>query len=579
MSIPAMPKMPDTYYWYQALEDCWKNDLFRNQTKPFDQDFEPSVIPDQMKYVPISDRKPLVQLPIGNQIVETIISYTFGAENFPRIVAKTDLQLFGPETDTEQTNVMLQDLLNDLVNTSFLKTTIVKAGRHAIAQGSCLVVIKIIRGRVRHEIINKKYVRDLVIDPSDNDRVLSFKEVIPVLCQEYPNTPPCWYWQCREFNNMGEVYYKLVECQDGVEPVFNLIDEERTPQPHNLGFCPAILVEYNDDQSVFMYTNQIENIRFYSYFESYILNGQTKNMNPQAYWSGENPDVIREMRRSSDSVWLFPPGSVGALAPNPQAYQFAMLSEERLREMILRGCRVVEIPNSNYQSGDALKIKLAPELNLINETRVELGDKVLVNILYMMLAVVIHYGNRVERQITDGSEIDVVSKVYIGSGLKIPPNINDGINPIDCDIKLGWGEIFIPTAESRNLDVQTAVMAIKGEDNETPLFSQYSVRQKMATHFDITDMAREQQQINKEEIRQFKRKVANYILESLSSQNDVKGLIAVMEQLENSNDNGVDQVFEYLTTITPKQYEQASERVEDAIDQRKEEDEPEHKGD
>ena len=29
----------------------------------------------------------------------------------------------------------------------------------------------------------------------------------------------------------------------------------------------------------------------------------------------------------------------------------------------------------------------------------------------------------------------------------------------EVDITLGWGEIFIPTAESKNLDIQTAVMA------------------------------------------------------------------------------------------------------------------------
>ena len=70
-----------------------------------------------------------------------------------------------------------------------------------------------------------------------------------------------------------------------------------------------------------------------------------------------------------------PEGKFISDAPNPQAYQYAIEMEQRLREIILRGSHTVEIPNKNYQSGEALKMKNCPWIEFDSETRTELGDR------------------------------------------------------------------------------------------------------------------------------------------------------------------------------------------------------------
>jgi hypothetical protein len=222
-----------------------------------------------------------------------------------------------------------------------------------------------------------------------------------------------------------------------------------------------------------------------------------------------------------------PEGKFLSDAPNPQSYLYALDMEHRLREIILRGSRVVEIPNENYQSGEALKMKIAPELNLVQETRTELGDRGMVELIMLMVQVTIAM-SRSKKMILDesGDEVEQVNEIYLGPGVEIPDADYE-----DIDVSLGWGEIFIPTAQSKNLDIQTAVMAVNPESGRIPLFSMLTARNAMSSHFNVVDMSAEQMQIEREKVARLQNMALEGIIQSAIKSDKMDVLIEMVKQL------------------------------------------------
>jgi hypothetical protein len=94
-------------------------------------------------------------------------------------------------------------------------------------------------------------------------------------------------------------------------------------------------------------------------------------------------------------------------------------------------------------------------------------------------------------------------------------------------------------------------MAANPENGEEPLLSQYSVRQAIARHFDVDDMIHEQMQIQKEQSRRLGLKVINSILKVAEDNKDMALLTGILEALEESEDNAIDFLVEYLRTSVP----------------------------
>ena len=512
----------DDFLELYEYERTYLNTLFDNLHLPFHQDFIGDG--ESRRYVPIEDRKPLIKVPIGKQIVETVISYTFGKGNFPKVQASTLADLFSDGASGDIVNARLQRFVNALITKSFLPSAITEAGRYALAMKRCIVYFKYVYGKPVIEVLNYKWVCNEVFDPKDNRILLSF-EYRSLTEMPDENGDICVYWNCRKFDATGEYTYKPVKAEESVEPVFTTLDDERTYE-HNLGFCPAIIMQPNrEEESIF--ASQVENIRQYSYFVSVIIMGMRKNVNPQRIWMGENPPTTQDFIRSNDSIWQMPEGKFLSDAPNPQSYMYALDMEHRLREIILRGSRVVEIPNENYQSGEALKMKIAPELNLVQETRTELGDRGMVDLIMLMIRVTIAMIKSKKIIIDEsGDEVEEINGVNLGPGIEIPDT-----NPDDIDISLGWGEIFIPTAQSKNLDIQTAIMAVNPETGKTPLFSMLTARNAMSSHFNVVDMSAEQIQIEREKIARLQNLALEGIIQAAVRGNKIDVLIEMVAQL------------------------------------------------
>jgi hypothetical protein len=512
----------DDFLELHQYDQCYHNALFDHLTFPFDQDFIGDG--ENRKYVPIERRKPLIKVPIGKQVVETVVSYTFGKGNFPKVQASTMADLYKNGATADINNAKLQRFVNALIIKSFLPSAITEAGRYALAMKKCVVYFKYVYGKPMLEVLNYKWICNEVYDPRDNRTLISFD--YRTLSESYDeNGKLCTYWNCRRFDKNGEYTYLPIKAEENVKPEFKALDQSRTYE-HELGFCPAVMMQANrEDESIF--ESQIDNIKQYSYFVSVIVMGMRKNVNPQRIWMGENPPTTQDFIRSNDSIWQMPEGKFLSDAPNPQSYLYALDMEHRLREIILRGSRVVEIPNENYQSGEALKMKIAPELNLVQETRTELGDRGMVELIMLMVQVTIAMA-RSKKMILDesGDEIEQVNEIYLGPGVEIPDADYE-----DIDVSLGWGEIFIPTAQSKNLDIQTAVMAVNPESGRIPLFSMLTARNAMSSHFNVVDMSAEQMQIEREKVARLQNMALEGIIQSAIKSDKMDVLIEMVKQL------------------------------------------------
>lgn len=544
-----------------------KNELHSHLSWPFTKDFTEAQEP---QYVPLDKRKPLVIVPIGKQIVETVVSYTFGKGNFPKVSARTTKDVFGLGENPDVVNSKLGKFVTQLVHRSFLASVIMRAARLALSMKKCIAYFKYVDGKPDWEIINWKWVQNERYK-SDGKTLESF-DCITYECGFDEDGEPCIWWHKCSYDEQGERTYAPVKHVDGEQPKFTRVEKDVT---HGLGMCPAIvLVASQDNESIF--EGQVDNIFQYSIFVSCVVVGIRKNMNPQRIWMGDTPPNMQNLIRSSDTVWAMPEGKFVSDAPNPQAYQYAIEMEHRLREIILRGARTVEIPNQNYQSGEALKMKIAPELNLVQETRTELGDRALVDMLTMATKVTCLLNERQsEREDESGDRVIERSLIKLGPDVSIP--LSEYVD--DIDITLGWGEIFIPTAESKNLDIQTAVMAIKGDDatGSDPMFSELTIRNAMSSHFNVVDMNSEQAQIERERINRLNNKAINALIDLCVKSNRPDMILKLLEAL--NEQSTVNLAYEYNSSLDINKITDtinaAIEQVEDAAEGEEPEDESE----
>jgi hypothetical protein len=270
-----------------------------------------------------------------------------------------------------------------------------------------------------------------------------------------------------------------------------------------------------------------------------------KNVSPQPIFTGDQPPNMENLIRANDNMWVLPEGKITFLEPQSQIYQFAMQEEERLRQLILIGCRVVELAQEKYLSGDAMQFKIAPELNLVSETRVELGDKALVNTIQMMCRVIVGINGR--RTETDEEITEEI--VSLGLDIEIP-------NSCEIEISLAWPDVFLETAQTRNLDMQTAIMATKADSpGSEPLFSDYSTRKDMARLLNVTDMTAEQLQIQKETTRKMIRKGVEMMMDVAARNGDQATLAKIIQRfallLESNEENPFLDLFEEYTEKDP----------------------------
>lgn len=513
--------MPPGFMDYHEYQRYYDNSLFEHLTKPYELDFEERA--GKMEYIPEKDRKPSFVASIGKQVVETVVSHTFGQDNFPQILAKTKNDVFSGISDEDETNLALQKFIDGVVQETHLNAAMLKSARNAVSQSESVVLTKLVKGVPEFEVLNRKWITKLELDPEDG-RTIDFVEETKLL--QDPDDGE-WYWHRRTVDKFSEIIFhpELFEDSDDEFPEFR----KSTEYIYNLETCPAYLLQNVDGKSIF--EGQMGNIIEYSYLVTAILVGTKKNMNPQRIFMGDEPPD-GEFTRSSDSFWAMPQGKFISDAPNPQSYLYAQQEEERIRELILRGCRVIEIPDGNYQSAEALKLKLAPETNLVQESRIEMGNKGMTRLLMGMCNFIIELNSpgKTVTKIVDGTEESFSPEIDLGYDVEIP------MVP-DFRITLGWGEIFSSTSQTKNIDVQTAALATNAELTEDPLFSKSALRKHNGRNFGISDLNAENAQLEQERIRRHVNACFAAAIKAAGDNNDIKFLGLLAEKMSEGTDD------------------------------------------
>lgn len=447
-------------------ERCYNCNLFIDRKTPWEMDYD-----SQGNYVPQKFRKPSFEDPIAKEIVDSTTASIFGYNKFPIITFKTTKDIY-EETDLIQkelecgeldeedindlderekkklkiklSNEQLRKFSSSILNSTFLSPQMLEASRLALIMGRSIIFIKVIDGVYYLEVINYKWVKNLKMDDLIPNKINSFSEIYKYEdeSESEDNMEPKYYWYRRDFTEDAEIIYHPIEDQDYGKSDWRV----KSKFVHDLGFCPAVMVETQNAKSIF--NGQLNNIISYIYLTNNIYKGVSQNMNPQWVLTTAGEEDSLTHRNSTPKrmggIWVFPGArTITPMSPDTSGYDAARSLRKDLKQSILKSCRVQEdLSPSNQQSGAALMVRFDPVIGAINEYRSCFGDKSLVKICEMIINMSIIYKKR-------GQEILIRNDSII-------PDSNDFI------VLLSWGEPTQVTEETIMQAVTNAVAAKKG---------------------------------------------------------------------------------------------------------------------
>lgn len=445
-------------------ERCYTGELFCDRGTPWEIEY------DAMgNYIPQSMRKPSFTDHIAKEIVDSVTAQVFGSERFPTINIKTTKDIYkgidlfkiddergeideDERVENEQfptrfkiklCNENLNRLSHAMFNQPLMNPAMIEATRMALIMGKAIVVPKIIDGDFYLEVINYKWVRNLVMDEKIPWKIKSFSEIYQIETVD-PKDPLRveTYWRRRDFDEERETLYQDIPVKNKL--MGWIVDKQ---SEHGYGFCPAVLFEAPNGRSIL--AGQVDNIKALTYLTNSILSGIKANMSPQwavTYPSDGITNLNNNAPKRTQTIWqFFGATSVQCMAPPMAGYEAAKNYKNDLRKEIMRACRVDnEIPTSNQQSGSALMIRLYPTMDAIGEYRICFGDKGMVRLCNYMLNMAI-----IENKRKKGS-------IKTSEGALIP--VENEFN-----ISLTWGEL-IPVTEDTVLKAVNNAAAAKSAE-------------------------------------------------------------------------------------------------------------------
>lgn len=478
------------------------------------------------------DKKVAFFEPLARQVIESVVAHTFGRDKFPEISLQqtgtiyTDPNNIVAVDKKEEAQKKLNRFVNALKRQTLLGHVMIKASRQALLLGGVALAFKILNGKFFIDIISRKDIQIIQFDENDRNIVLRLREVWRSK-EPDPNDPTNYkvFWHCREINTEREIDFLPTE-DTGKIPDFNNIEIANTIE-HGLGFCPVVWCSFTNDLSLFY--GMVEDLKQFSRFSSMIFLGLEKNLNAQFAFMSDDSNEVEGIVRSSDNLWTLPNGTLKSLSATGN-YQEAMTFRDRMRDSLLKALRVSEIPVDNYQAAEALKMRLAPELNLVEECRVLFGEKALVQLLELMIraSTIVNGRTTIDKQ---GNTI--IERVDLGEEIEIPQEPNIYVN-------LTWGEIFTITAQTRNLEVQTMVMATNKVNNTEPIFPKAVVRDYLAKYIGIEDRDAVEKQIRVEGLKDLWLQTVNNIIAKELTNEPVKALELLKMMAEDTNNDNID---------------------------------------
>lgn len=409
-------------------------------------------------YIPIRMRQPLIKYDFPKTICDRVAAKIVGYSMFPNFKVEDE-----PETEA---------LLKEIIKQSKLKSKIMEPMRRMLAAGSSFLRFSLVEGQLKLEHYLSKYCYPK-FDSLGHLESIRIQYIYDDEEDRNAKGDPKKKWYRLDLEKMRDVLYDNPEFSANADPQFSIV----AVADHGLGFVQgewfrtAVLKHCPDGPSLFEGSLCFFDELNYSLSQS--SQAIMYNQDPQMTITGVDEDELEKLIKSSMKAWnLGKEGKAEFLESNLGAVERAIEFRDKIRLAMQDVSRVVLLDPEKMigqaQSGKAMEILHGPMVELIDEMRPELEDR-LISIVLKMYATIIH------------ATAQGIETSFDLTGYQVPENLNVGIQ---------WNEIFPKTLE----DLQKKI-SIANSASSAQIISRDTAMRWVAKDFGIEDIEAELEKI------------------------------------------------------------------------------------
>lgn len=412
------------------------------------------------EYIPVRKRTPRLQLNFAKTLISRITSKMVGENTFPQFKIEDDMET--------------EEYFRFIIKASKLKGKIVEPTKRMFAVGSVFVRFQIINGSFQFEHFLSKFCHPKFTQTGDLEFV-RIQFIFDDLNTLDENGEPKKMWFRMDLSQFTDIKWKPVEFKEGVEPVFEAIEEQ---VEHQMGFVQGEWFRTMEQPDTPDGPSLIEDILDFidelNYNFSQSSHAIQYNQDPQLSINGLDQEELDNLIRSSQKAWnLGREGKAEFLESTMNGVTAALEFRDKVRLNIQDISRIVlldpEKAVAHAQSARAMEVLHGPMIELIHEVRPFFE----INIVSLVV------------------KMAVANLIVVRRGDPAPVTIPPGFQPKSMMITLSWPPIFPLTMEDLQKKMGVANTAAAG------LFiSRETAMRFVAKDFGIEDIEEEQRKID-----------------------------------------------------------------------------------
>lgn len=398
-------------------------------------------------YIPVRQRKPRIIYPFARRLASTVASKLVGDSTFPKLTV----------ADDEDTTMFLEVLSK----ISHINTHILNAVRKMAVSGSSFLRFYFVNGFPVCEVVNAKYCYP-VLDELGELEEIEIKYTYKDESDRDKDGQPIEKWYRTILTKSVDVLFDNPRVTQS-QPTFEVVSEAA----HNFGFVQGEWFRTSKE------SNRVDgDSLLYGLFDfmdelNYNLSQSSQsisyNQEPQTIINNMDEDEIDALIRSSQKAWnMGREGKAEFLESDLGAVEVAGEFREKSKHYMSDVCRIVLLDPEKIvghaQSGKALEILHGPLVELIQELRPFIEDRIIA-VLEKMAAALL-----------------MLRAMGALIGMAIPP----GWAPQSLDITAAWPPVFPPTMADLKDKVTVAVAASNGS-----LISRATLTRWLAADFGV----------------------------------------------------------------------------------------------
>jgi hypothetical protein len=371
------------------------------------------------QHIPLRKRKPKIIYPFAQLLVERTASKLLGKSTFPKLDIPED-----PDTT---------ELMKLVVDSTYMKSTLLKAIETMCAYNSVFVRFKIVGGNLKYEYYNPKYCYPEFDDAGELVKIeIKYVYDDNEDLDDQGNAKKKWYKL--ELSQMTDTLYDNPEYVAGGKPNFTPVKSNK----HELGFVQGEWIRngYNRHSPDGDGQSMVEKV--FSFIDSicYNLSQSDKAVNygqdPQLVISGMDDDEIESLIKSSSKGWtLGREGQANFLEIAGSGVQTGKEHRMDIKKDIQDIARVIMLDPEKIvgsaQSAKAMEVLHGPLVEMINQMRPHV-ERGIIKLLQKSIATLVLMNQR-----------------GIPTIFNMPPQYQ----PASLDITVSWPPIFPLTTQDK----------------------------------------------------------------------------------------------------------------------------------